>query len=181
MHSWDVWMSSCLECLQLSACLAALNVGMHARLRWMSAWITALSGHAWLHGCSECLHVCMHGCFGCLCNLFLNCLLTCMPCMLCASEYLEFLLVWMSGSSASMDVWRFCYYGCLEVLKWDGGIFLIFSIFIRRSTLLHLPPLGSTGSEDAGIELRTVATLAWTARRSNHSARSHPLEIWKFC
>ncbi len=29
-------------------------------------------------------------------------------------------------------------------------------------------------SEDAGIESRTVATLALTARRSNHSARSHP-------
>jgi hypothetical protein len=29
-------------------------------------------------------------------------------------------------------------------------------------------------SEDAGIEPRTVATLALTARRSKHSARSHP-------
>jgi hypothetical protein len=29
-------------------------------------------------------------------------------------------------------------------------------------------------SEDAGIEPRTVATLALTARRSNHLARSHP-------
>ncbi len=28
--------------------------------------------------------------------------------------------------------------------------------------------------EDAGIEPRTVATLALTARKSNHSARSHP-------
>ncbi len=34
-------------------------------------------------------------------------------------------------------------------------------------------PSDSTVSEDAGIELRTVATLALTARRSNHSARSH--------
>ncbi len=30
-------------------------------------------------------------------------------------------------------------------------------------------------SEDAGIEPRTVATLALPARRSNHLARSHPL------
>jgi hypothetical protein len=29
-------------------------------------------------------------------------------------------------------------------------------------------------SEDAGIEPRTVATLALTARRSNYSDRSHP-------
>ncbi len=35
-------------------------------------------------------------------------------------------------------------------------------------------PSGSTVSEDAGIEPRTVATLALTARRSNHSVRSHP-------
>ncbi len=35
-------------------------------------------------------------------------------------------------------------------------------------------PTDSNVSEDAGIERRTVATLALTARRSNHSARSHP-------
>ncbi len=36
-------------------------------------------------------------------------------------------------------------------------------------------PLDSTVSEDAGIEPRTVATLTLTVRRSNHSARYHPL------
>jgi hypothetical protein len=30
-------------------------------------------------------------------------------------------------------------------------------------------------SEDGGIEPRTVATLAFAVRDSNHSARSHPL------
>jgi hypothetical protein len=35
-------------------------------------------------------------------------------------------------------------------------------------------PSDSTVSEDAGIEPRTVATTAFTVRRSNHSARSHP-------
>ncbi len=42
-------------------------------------------------------------------------------------------------------------------------------------------PSDSTVSEDAGIEPRTVATLALTARSSNHSARSHPhfnFNIW---
>ena len=34
-------------------------------------------------------------------------------------------------------------------------------------------PSDSTVSEDAGIECRTVATLALTARRSNHWARFH--------
>jgi hypothetical protein len=35
-------------------------------------------------------------------------------------------------------------------------------------------PWDSTVSKDAGIEARTVATLALTARRSKHSTRSHP-------
>jgi hypothetical protein len=60
--------------------------------------------------------------------------------------------------------------------------------YVPYSTLLHLPPSDSTVSEDAGIEPRTVATLALTARRSTtrldfirparshlHSARSHPV------
>ncbi len=42
---------------------------------------------------------------------------------------------------------------------------------VRHSTLLHLPPSDSAVSEDAGIEPRTVATLALTARRSLRSAR----------
>jgi hypothetical protein len=37
-------------------------------------------------------------------------------------------------------------------------------------------PSDSPVPEDAGIEPRTVATLAWTARRSNHLARSYPLD-----
>ncbi len=53
--------------------------------------------------------------------------------------------------------------------NWD---FLYF--FIRYSTLLHLPPIAdSTGSEDAGIEPWTVATLALKASFSNHSALIH--------
>ncbi len=35
-------------------------------------------------------------------------------------------------------------------------------------------PSDSTVSEDAGIELRRVATTTLADRRSNHSARSHP-------
>jgi hypothetical protein len=48
---------------------------------------------------------------------------------------------------------------------------MIFSVL--NSTLLHLPPVRfHPVSENAGIEPRTVATLA--VRRSNHSVRSHP-------
>jgi hypothetical protein len=53
------------------------------------------------------------------------------------------------------------------------GDFWIFC-FVLYSTLLHLPPSDTTVSEDAGIEPRTVATLALAVRRSNHSARSRP-------
>jgi hypothetical protein len=48
-------------------------------------------------------------------------------------------------------------------------------------------PSDSTVSEDAGIEPRTVATLALTVRRSNHSAKPHQndqnvvLTLEKFC
>jgi hypothetical protein len=49
-------------------------------------------------------------------------------------------------------------------------IFLkLFSLF---NTCFICRPSDSTVSEDAGIEPRTVATWALTARRSNHSARS---------
>ncbi len=41
-------------------------------------------------------------------------------------------------------------------------------------------PSDSTVSEDAGIEHWTVATLALTARRSNHHARSHPHSLHTF-
>ncbi len=54
----------------------------------------------------------------------------------------------------------------------NQGFFRFFHV--RYSTLLHLPPLRSTVSEEAGIEPRTVATTALAVRRSNHSARSHP-------
>jgi hypothetical protein len=55
------------------------------------------------------------------------------------------------------------------------GFFGFFSLrTVRYSTLLHLPPSDSTVSEDAGIELRTVATTALAVKSSNHFARSHP-------
>ncbi len=56
-----------------------------------------------------------------------------------------------------------------------GWIFLYFYIFmyvIQHCFICR--PLDSTVSEDAGIDPRTVATLALTARRSYHLARSHP-------
>ncbi len=53
----------------------------------------------------------------------------------------------------------------------QGDFLVIF--YVLYSTLRHLAPL--LVSEDAGIELRTVATLALAVTRSNHSARSYPL------
>ncbi len=51
-------------------------------------------------------------------------------------------------------------------------------IYLKSPTLSFLSsylgrPSDFTVSEDAGIEPRTVATLALTARRSNRTARSH--------
>jgi hypothetical protein len=48
-----------------------------------------------------------------------------------------------------------------------GEMFLDF-FFIKYSTLLHLPPSDSTVPTNAGIEPRTVATIALAIRRSNH-------------
>jgi hypothetical protein len=59
----------------------------------------------------------------------------------------------------------------LIVLKGDFFFFFLFMYLIQHC------PSDSTVSEDAGIEPRTVATLALTARRSNFSARSHPYLI----
>jgi hypothetical protein len=55
-----------------------------------------------------------------------------------------------------------------------GGfnLFISFVYFIPHSFICR--PLDSTMWEDAGIEPRTVATLALAVRRSNHSAKSHP-------
>ncbi len=56
-----------------------------------------------------------------------------------------------------------------------GGTFWIFSFYVRYSTLLHLPPLRfHVSEEDAGIDRQDCCDLALTARRSYHSARSHP-------
>jgi hypothetical protein len=59
---------------------------------------------------------------------------------------------------------------CTYKLFFKGGFFGFCKFFyVRYSTLLSLPPLRSTVSEDAGIEPRIVATLALTALRSNHT------------
>ncbi len=52
--------------------------------------------------------------------------------------------------------------------------FLFFMFVIQHCFICR--PSDSNVSEDAGIRLRTVMTLALTARLSNHSARSQPQE-----
>jgi hypothetical protein len=53
------------------------------------------------------------------------------------------------------------------------GFFFLFMYDIQHCFICR--PSDSTVSEDAGIKPRTVATTALAVRRSNHSARSHPL------
>jgi hypothetical protein len=55
--------------------------------------------------------------------------------------------------------------------QWD--FFGTFYCYVVYSTLLHLPPL-RFHDVDAGIEPRTVPTLALAVRRSNLSDRSYP-------
>jgi hypothetical protein len=52
------------------------------------------------------------------------------------------------------------------------GHFGFFMYFIQHCFICR--PSGFAVSEDAGIESRTVATLALAVRRSNHSPRSYP-------
>ncbi len=53
-----------------------------------------------------------------------------------------------------------------ELKSCKRGFYLEFSFYVSYSD--------STVSEEAGIELRTASSLVLTARRSNHSVRSHP-------
>jgi hypothetical protein len=50
--------------------------------------------------------------------------------------------------------------------------------YVGYSSLLQLKPEDFIVSEDAGIGPWTVATLALTARRSNHSATSHARDFY---
>jgi hypothetical protein len=54
--------------------------------------------------------------------------------------------------------------------KWDFWAYFLCTLF---STASSAAPEMCTVSEDVGIKPKTVKTLALTARRSNHSARSH--------
>jgi hypothetical protein len=63
-----------------------------------------------------------------------------------------------------------------DKLSNNRGIFWIFFhvlYFIQHCLICH--SIDSTVSEDVGTDSRTVATLALAVRRSNRSARSHPL------
>jgi hypothetical protein len=54
--------------------------------------------------------------------------------------------------------------------------FLSFSVLIQHCFICCLSD--SAVSENAGIESKTVATLTLAVRRSNHSARYHPLFLY---
>jgi hypothetical protein len=69
--------------------------------------------------------------------------------------------------------WRACFIGCNGNVI--GGSFYDFSklYFIQHCFICLLSD--STVSEDAGIEAKTVETLALAVRHTNHSARSQPI------
>jgi hypothetical protein len=61
---------------------------------------------------------------------------------------------------------------CKHYISKKMGIIWIFMYVIQHCFICRFSD--STVSEDAEVETGTVATLALTARRSDHSARSHP-------
>jgi hypothetical protein len=63
------------------------------------------------------------------------------------------------------------------ILKVGFFYFLFLSTLFNAQRCSICRPSDSIVSKVAGIELRTVATLALTARRSNHLVRSHPLNF----
>ncbi len=67
--------------------------------------------------------------------------------------------------------------GWNENEKGDFSVFFFFYILYVIQHCFICCPSDSTVSEDAGTEPRTVDTLALTARRSNHSDRSHPSRL----
>ncbi len=75
-------------------------------------------------------------------------------------------------TTATWNIWNFMKTTSLCSLR---GIFLDFFFVYCIQHCFICRPSDSTVSEDAGIEPRTVATTALTVRRSNHSAKSHPL------
>ncbi len=86
-----------------------------------------------------------------------------------ASLYVILLELSLIHFSASIKAISECmFFSKIEQIQ---GIFHI-RYFIQHCFICR--PSDSTASEEAGIEPRTVATLALAARRSNHSARSHP-------
>jgi hypothetical protein len=64
--------------------------------------------------------------------------------------------------------------------SFKGGFFGFFTFMYVIPHCFICRPSDYTVLEDAGIESKAVATLALTARRSNHLARSHllPLQIF---
>jgi hypothetical protein len=69
---------------------------------------------------------------------------------------------------------------CYLIMKWrfvNACIFIFIFIYVFQQCFIYRLS-DYTVSEDAGIEPRTVATLALTARRSNHFARSYLMFLY---
>ncbi len=93
----------------------------------------------------------------------------------CGSPYTVVLYTW--GAFRSVAAYRKGTVVANENSK--GGIFGFFLFMYVIQHCFICCPSESTVSEDAGIEPRTVAILAWTARRCNHANISRPLEVTK--
>jgi hypothetical protein len=75
--------------------------------------------------------------------------------------------------SLNVCYWTMCPLDVTFLRRHVKGFFIFYFRYVIQHCFIFRPS-DSTLSEDAAIEPRTVATLALTARRSNHSAKSHP-------
>ncbi len=116
---------------------------------------------------------------------------SCSAMELCMKDWLRGTTVWENVFFLPKTFWIFVHFkdwsgsgfretpGTRIHLIWirknKGGFFLDFFFFMYDIQHCFIcRPSDSSVSEDAGIESRTVATIALAVRRSNHSARSHP-------
>ncbi len=80
---------------------------------------------------------------------------------------------WSRIRSGRINMENKCVLTCGKLI-YRGNFYILKLLY---STLLRLPPLRCTESEDAGIEPRNVATLALAVSRPNHSPRFHPQSL----
>ncbi len=112
-----------------------------------------------------------------------TCWLSGLPFVVCTHFSLPLLLSCFRLLCAIYNVVIYCRH--LQFTTWTniifkGGFFGIISLYVRYSTLLPLPPLRFHCVGGCRDLTQNCCDFALTARRSNHSARSHLIHMSSF-